>query len=157
MLKFLTRYCFAGPLLALCYLPSSASWTTIIRDPLLALGYLPTCPTHRGRPFCCLSGRLRWRGFCIQSHSRHPGPGPPRNALRRRPSWCGNDSTGPARQLGGGSRAFHQQIRGTALERRGTKSSALRRVREHIRSREANAAHGTVTQLEACLVSEIKA
>ena len=43
-----------------------------------------------------------------QSHSRHPGPGPPRNAILRRPSGCGNDSTGPARQFCGGSRAFHQ-------------------------------------------------
>ena len=30
------------------------------------------------------------------------------------PSWCGNDSTGSARQLCGGSRAFHQRNRGSA-------------------------------------------
>ncbi len=82
--------------------------------PLLTLGYFPTCPPHRGRPSSCLGGWLRWRRFCVQSHGRHPGPGLPRNALWRRPSWCGDDSTGPAYQLCGGSRAFHQRNRGSA-------------------------------------------
>ena len=45
---------------------------------------------------------------------------------------------------------------GAALERRGTEPSALRRVRERIQAREANAAQGTLTPLEACLVSEIE-
>ena len=45
---------------------------------------------------------------------------------------------------------------GAALERRGTEPSALRRVRERIQAREANAAHETLTPLEACLVNEIE-
>jgi len=58
--------------------------------------------------------RLRLRGFRDQPHSRHPGSYHSRNAPRRRPSWCGDDSIGPAHQLCGGSRAFHQQNRGSA-------------------------------------------
>jgi len=67
----------------------------------------------------------------------------------------GNDSTSPARQLYGGIRAFISEI-GAALERRGTESSALRRGRGRIQEKEANAAQGTLTPLETCLVSEIE-
>ena len=45
---------------------------------------------------------------------------------------------------------------GAALERRGTEPSALRRVRERIQAREANAAQEPLTPLEACLVNEIE-
>jgi len=99
--------------------------TPQLLGPLLALGYLPTCPPHRGRPSSRLSGRLRWQGFCIQSHGRHPGPGPPRSALRRRPSWCGNDSTRPLRQLCFGSRAFHLQLTASSSSPTGTQPGGL--------------------------------
>jgi len=45
---------------------------------------------------------------------------------------------------------------GAALERRDTEPSSLRRVRERIQAREANAAQETLTPLEAYLVNEIE-
>ena len=45
---------------------------------------------------------------------------------------------------------------GAVLELRGAEPSALRRVRERLQAREANATLGVLTRLESCLVSDIE-
>ena len=116
--------------------------------PLPVLCYISTCPPHCGRPPCCHSGWLRWRRFRDQPHSRHPGPCPPCNALWRRPSWSGDDSTGPARQLCGGGRAVHQRNRGSAgaaghrTKRTSAGAGAHSSKRGQRRSRNTHAAGG---------------
>ena len=137
----LTRYCLATRLNCLArYLPSAISQPALsIVDDLLVAAVAgcagETSPTN-------LTVATQGRALLAM---RYGGVLP------------GAATTAPAQHISSVA-AVERSISGTgaALELRGVEPSALRRVRERIQAREANATLGALTPLESSLVSDIE-